>query len=560
MNLDNKKVKINSLSIENWKCFSYKTISFKNGINFYNQENGSGKSTIIQAIFYCIYGKLPQGVKIKELKNNEEKDIKLSLDFTASDGAQYVIERMITGRAETKLVYLRKKGEDKSQYSIGQINEIMEGFFGRKQFIDIIWSQTPLIYSGIFKTEFIQNILSEYMQESKAFGDELKIRGLSESKEKKRITEFLGRFSGSYEDIQNAISNAEAEKKSIESRLKDKTKSRTSETEKSRAERCIDARKKLSIIKELGIKIYSEDEISSYNTLKSHELLNKKIVSEYTGNPSEEVSIYLKHFSAAEMKKMILMNRESGKCPVCNKKFSFKISEDDIIAFSMKDKYDKSMHELAELGKFDENIIEHSIKYYALLKESNAMDDPESIIRAYDKETEEEWKKLDDVNRRLEQLNKGEQAYQALNGVEQRIQDISALANVVKEYNKECISFYISSLLFKAAELLTYVDDKYMSIYYDMNGGTYKVCIADNGNIRVRSIESLSAGEKTVVALSLILACKEIFAPESILILDESLGSLDSRHLENCIKIIEKEKNQTIVVAHNSNQEAGKKF
>jgi len=66
-----------------------------------------------------------------------------------------------------------------------------------------------------------------------------------------------------------------------------------------------------------------------------------------------------------------------------------------------------------------------------------------------------------------------------------------------------------------------------------------------------RPVDSFSSGEKTVIALCLALSFKEVFAPHSILILDESLGSLDPDKLETCMTILGNVEYQTFVVAHN---------
>ena len=60
----------------------------------------------------------------------------------------------------------------------------------------------------------------------------------------------------------------------------------------------------------------------------------------------------------------------------------------------------------------------------------------------------------------------------------------------------------------------------------------------------------LSKGKKTIVALSLILAIREIFMPNLPLIMDESFVNLDAENLNGIKDIINTDKNQWIIVSH----------
>ena len=52
-------MKINYIEIENFRCFLEPTkFKFGNGLNIINAENGSGKSELLNAIYWVIYGKI----------------------------------------------------------------------------------------------------------------------------------------------------------------------------------------------------------------------------------------------------------------------------------------------------------------------------------------------------------------------------------------------------------------------------------------------------------------------------------------------------------------------
>ena len=63
-------------------------------------------------------------------------------------------------------------------------------------------------------------------------------------------------------------------------------------------------------------------------------------------------------------------------------------------------------------------------------------------------------------------------------------------------------------------------------------------------------VQSLSKGEKTMVALALILSIRNLFMPKLPLIMDESFANLDANNIEAIKKLIHEDSNQWIIVTH----------
>ncbi|MGE5560296.1 MAG: AAA family ATPase [Chloroflexota bacterium] len=88
---------IRRVSLRNVKSYEQAEIAFQPGINFVCGENGAGKTTIIEAIGYCLFGHLPYNLA-EFLRNGQGKG-SVSVVFTARDGCDYQVTREFDGRA-----------------------------------------------------------------------------------------------------------------------------------------------------------------------------------------------------------------------------------------------------------------------------------------------------------------------------------------------------------------------------------------------------------------------------------------------------------------------------
>lgn len=547
MNVDSK-VRLTNLTMYNWKCFPFYSISFNDKSNFYNQQNGFGKTSIIQAIIYCIYGKMPSGFKISDLQNNQNEDIKLELDFIVN-GLMYKVKRNIYTNSSKKC-FLIENGIEK-ELSINQINDKMESIFGDKKFIDVIWSQGPIINSNILKSSFCSNIISEYLVDEKNFCDSLKIKNLALSKERKKIIDLISRTNKTQEEIKQIKGALTKQRDALQDELKNKSKSSITDSQKKMAENCIIAKNRIAEIKSITSDIYSNEQISEYTRLKRNELKNRNIINNYSENLTKEFERFKVIFNARELSKLVKYNSSTGKCPVCESNFKFNFTSEDLSHFDEKEKFDNALDEINRLSTYNESIIELSKEYNRILIDANRFDDPQRIIDEFNARTDAEWEELNRLNRQIQTCEKIDISFDNLKDIDAEMKAIAKLVEISKEYEHQCINFYTKSIIFKATEMLTSIDDKYIGIFFDNTSGGYRVCTSDGTKLQTRAVETYSSGEKTVVALCLALSYKEIFAPNSVMILDESLGTLDPGHLENCLELIEKIDCQTIIVAHN---------
>ncbi len=104
---------LSKLRLENFKKYSSYEIEFGEGLIGIIGKNGSGKSTIFEAIFFALYGEL-KNKGYKEIVRNANADAKdaviVELDFEF-DSAEYKVVREFRGKALSANVKLYKNSE-----------------------------------------------------------------------------------------------------------------------------------------------------------------------------------------------------------------------------------------------------------------------------------------------------------------------------------------------------------------------------------------------------------------------------------------------------------------
>lgn len=94
--------------------------------------NGTGKSTLINALTYAVYDKPVSNISKDNLVNNiNKKNMEVSITFTASNGKEYTIKRtrkMKSGVGNS--VYLYEEGKDITLDSAANTNELIEQIVG----------------------------------------------------------------------------------------------------------------------------------------------------------------------------------------------------------------------------------------------------------------------------------------------------------------------------------------------------------------------------------------------------------------------------------------------
>lgn len=524
--------------MQNWKCFKNKIFMFDNNFTLLSWPNGSGKSSIVEAVIFCLYGKL--NIKNSdELRNDKSKPIILTLTFSV-DGENIVIRKEIHGTI--KKTFFIKNFEEQA-VTLSQLNEYVEKYFGSKELIDILWSQTPLAYGEILKSSFISKILKDKISDTENILSKLKADRFANNKLIK-----LSENTFVLSDEEKIRKNLADELARVKSELKDKSNVPSSDYIK--AKNIEEAYRKLTEFD--GEDILSMDEIRNIEQMIARRPQLQRTVDNYN---EEAINILSKFKNISKSNLKALVRAADGKsCPVCGSPFSFDEKIEEAIAcdntITSMD-YEEAKETLAQIDALPS--IKRSKEYWSIRNQIDENFDYKGVIASYSESINGMWKKVDELQAQIEQQDsKIKKIHEYLKRKDEG-KVFNDSITVVENYLIKAKDYYLSNFLYVASSYLSKIDSKYVNLMFD--GDSYIVGIQDKDMYDTRSTSQLSFGEKTVVALSLILACKDLLLRDSILILDESLGSLDKERLDACLDVLRDIKSQVVVIAHNSRGE-----
>lgn len=124
---------LRTLRLKNYRKFRHESIEFPEGIVGVVGPNGVGKSTILEAIGWALYGNVISRTEKQEVKSQnagEKEDCFAELEFDIS-GHSYKVVREIKGKSAVSnaLVYVDGSNEPEAQRDSG-VNEYIEKLLG----------------------------------------------------------------------------------------------------------------------------------------------------------------------------------------------------------------------------------------------------------------------------------------------------------------------------------------------------------------------------------------------------------------------------------------------
>ena len=115
-------VKFKKLTFQNILSFGATptVLEFEHGVNLISGKNGSGKSAILDALSFCLFGQPYRKIKIKELMNRKNKrNLKVSCEFVVDEKDKYEIIRCMNPDS----VEIWKNGEELDLLSSKRLNQ-----------------------------------------------------------------------------------------------------------------------------------------------------------------------------------------------------------------------------------------------------------------------------------------------------------------------------------------------------------------------------------------------------------------------------------------------------
>ena len=93
-------MKFEHISIRNFKCYAETELSLRPGVTVIHGVNGSGKSSLLEACFFALYGAAAIDGTLDEAIANDTDEMSIELAFT-HDGGEYSVEREVKIRGDT---------------------------------------------------------------------------------------------------------------------------------------------------------------------------------------------------------------------------------------------------------------------------------------------------------------------------------------------------------------------------------------------------------------------------------------------------------------------------
>lgn len=201
-------IHITRLELTNFKCFRHKEISFSSNITTLRGRNGVGKTTIADAILFCLFGKNTAGQSDLELFKTRENghvipnldhSVEMELDVRLDAPADIEHGRIVTLKRAIKEVWVKKRGSEESVFKNNTCEYFVDGEAYTqadfKKFIDSLISEdifraitNPQYFLSLkwqIQRDFLAKMVGYIAPEEIATTDELAdlVRSLSDTTE-----------------------------------------------------------------------------------------------------------------------------------------------------------------------------------------------------------------------------------------------------------------------------------------------------------------------------------------------------------------------------------------
>ncbi len=182
-------MKINSVHLKNYRKHEDERVEFTDGINLLIGKNGSGKSSILEAIGLAMFGANTRTGKLQDAVTLGKKRGSIEIEFEGNDGIVYVLKRGIGSTSSAELY--EKDNPVNSTSGIKEIGEKVgvlcgiesENIYdnvvtaGQNQIVGIFTKNTVAarkgqrpeiedVFNKIFDTEIYREIYSKFSQKS----------------------------------------------------------------------------------------------------------------------------------------------------------------------------------------------------------------------------------------------------------------------------------------------------------------------------------------------------------------------------------------------------------
>ena len=537
---------LNSIDMVNWKCFDHKKVDFER-LNIINWKNGEGKTSLIEAIILCLFDKRPNNLNFESLVDIT-KPTKIILKFT-HNASSYIVEREV-GKTSSYKLY---KDEELISRTRNESKEIL-GRIISESVLTSLWGCEPLYKSSVLNSSYLYDILEGEFEES------LRVRQyfVSDKSYNQKHKSTLESQIKNQEVTQADVDALTDEVNALDEQIRSKTF--VADSDFIRAKK---AKEDYEIYKELFAKVdgvtppydretcirlkaygRTEEEWENYFANVEKELADEK--KKTTASP-------LSKYPKSTIDKLIAESKADCKCALCGKpdfvepKIDYDTIDNAKIMNLEKILTDKSTYSFAEFAL--------SVKYWSVIKQIAPVEyskdvDFESILSTYNAETNQLYADFDKKKAELESMNKDFSKISELLHARNAYDTDKECIEITDAYIAQAKEFYAEKIVAGATDLLSSINNRYIKLF--IKDGIYMVDLYDKDYTTKKTlpVATLSQGERGIVAFSLIMTIRDMFMPHLPLIMDESFANLDSNNLLAIKEIMQKDRQQWIVVSH----------
>lgn len=538
-------MRIESVEMVNWKCFDHKKVDFTNQYTLLNWKNGEGKTTLIQAIVLCLFDKRPDNLDFASLVD-VTKPTKITLTFT-HNAAMYIIEREV---GKTSAYRLFVNGE-----LVGRTNKECKEILNKiipDSILLSLWGYESLSISNVLNSSYLFEILQDAFAESLAVRQYFVSDKTYNQKHKSTLEK----------SIKNQkLTPAEVEEKKnrlVELEKKIKSKVCVPDNEVAKAKKAKeDFAEYQRLLKELPASVKLDRELCvrlrSYGSNRTeYENFFKQKHIELDNEKNKATASPLTKYPKNVIASLIHESKcNNDTCILCGGKF-----KEPVIDYNTVDN-DKIMRleKILEDEQYDFDTLAESIRYWHIKKQIEAVEyskdiDFDTILSNYNKETNDLYAEYDSLKDLVSELDQELSKINDLLAATECYNKDKECIDILDEYIEQAKQYYAQKIVQQATELLVEMNPRYTKIFVE--NGIYKVQLFDKDYTteKILPVQSLSKGEKTIVALSLILSIRDLFFPAIPLVMDESFSNLDANNILAINKIIHRDSNQWIIVSH----------
>jgi len=524
-------------------------------------RNGTGKTTIVNALSYALYGQALTNIKKENLINKTNgKNMLVTVEFEKNNN-RYKIER---GRKPNILKFFvndsEQKAEDmaeddsqgdsrETQKSIEQLLEMSHTMFKHLVALNT-YTEPFLAMRAADQREVIEQLLGITMLSEKA---ELLKSAVKETKDQIQQETFR------IDSIKTANENVQ---KSIDS-LKIKSSAWKNKNE--------------SEIENLGKAIMQLESVDITNELQSHIDLkawtdNDKKLRDLTKQQATLESAVIQAAKSVEKYNKEILKLSDKKCPSCDQNLHDH-KHNEMLEEAKKDLNDANVYAKKVIDELDQ--IKNDIKSIGTLnRKPNTFYDTEAEALGHKNNLDQLEKNLTD---KIQEKNPYDEQIEELQKT--AIQEISweqiNSLTKLKEHQEFLLKLLTNKDSFIRKKIidqnLTYLN-KRLSHYIDLLGLPHKVIFQNDLNVEITQLgqdldfDNLSRGERNRLILSMSFAFRDVweglYQNINLLFIDELIDAgMDSAGVENALAVLKKmarERNKNIYLISHKDELIGR--